>query len=406
MAVNTRNSIVTNGLVLALDAGNTKSLPEAPSTNLMVQSQDFTSVNWAKVRSSVTASVATAPNGTVTGTRLVNDTSNNTHYVRSDGYTFTAGETYTISYYAKSAELSWIGLQINEANVIFPTTYTNLASGSLGSVGSGTTATIQAVGNGWHRTSITRTVVNPGLSYFAIITSTGDNVQSYAGDGTSGTYIWGVQLEKLPYATSYIPTTTTSVSRNTWFDISGNRNNGSLLNGPTFSSQNGGSIAFDGVDDYGALSSNLVLNGPFTWIINCRSNTLSAAENRQTYLAGSNNWFEQSDNDTLFVVNTNEVSFNLELPFGLLPQNTWYNIAVTRKVDNTFDFYYNGIKQTLRSGDTTPVSGSYNISRLGAIVGGGRYWNGNIAQILIYNKALSSTEVLQNYNATKTRFGL
>jgi len=192
----------------------------------------------------------------------------------------------------------------------------------------------------------------------------------------------------------------------TWRDISGNNNSGSLLNGPTFSSQNGGSIAFDGVDDYGALSSNLVLNGPFTWIINCRSNTLSAAENRQTYLAGSNNWFEQSDNDTLFVVNTNEVSFNLELPVGLLPQNTWYNIAVTRKVDNTFDFYYNGIKQTLRSGDTTPVSGSYNISRLGAIVGGGRYWNGNIAQILIYNKALSSTEVLQNYNATKTRFGL
>jgi len=192
----------------------------------------------------------------------------------------------------------------------------------------------------------------------------------------------------------------------TWRDISGNNNSGSLLNGPTFSSQNGGSIAFDGVDDYGALSSNLVLNGPFTWIINCRSNTLSAAENRQTYLAGSNNWFEQSDNDTLFVVNTNEVSFNLELPVGILPQNTWYNIAVTRKVDNTFDFYYNGIKQTLRSGDTTPVSGSYNISRLGAIVGGGRYWNGNIAQILIYNKALSSTEVLQNYNATKTRFGL
>ena len=191
-----------------------------------------------------------------------------------------------------------------------------------------------------------------------------------------------------------------------WRDLSNPLVSGSLLNGPTFNNQNGGSIVFDGIDDYGALSSNLVLNGPFTWVINCRSNTMSAAVNRQTYLAGSNNWFEQSDNDTLFVVNTNEVSFNLELPSGLLPQNTWYNIAVTRKVDNTFDFYYNGIKQTLRSGDTTLVSGSYNISRLGAIDGGGRYWNGNIAQILIYNKALSSTEILQNYNATKTRFGL
>lgn len=191
-----------------------------------------------------------------------------------------------------------------------------------------------------------------------------------------------------------------------WNDISRSGISGTLVNGPTFSNTNGGNIVFDGVDDYGTLSSNLVLNGSFTWVINCKSNVMSAAQNRQTYLAGTGNWFEQSDNDTLFVVNTNELSFNLELPTGLLPQNTWYNIAVTRKTDNTFDFYYNGVKQTLRGGGTTPVSASYNISIVGAISGGGRYWNGNMSQILIYNRALTSDEILQNYNATKSRFGL
>jgi hypothetical protein len=192
----------------------------------------------------------------------------------------------------------------------------------------------------------------------------------------------------------------------TWNDISRSNINGTLVNGPTFSSTNGGSIVFDGVDDYGALSSNLVLNGPFTWIINCKSNKMSAVSNRQAYLAGSGNWFEQTDYDTLFIVNTNEVSINLELPIGLLPQNTWYNIAVTRNVNNTFDFYYNGIKQTLRGGGTTPVSASYNISIVGTIVGGGRYWNGNISGVLVYNRALSDSEILQNYNTTKSRFGL
>ena len=191
-----------------------------------------------------------------------------------------------------------------------------------------------------------------------------------------------------------------------WRDMSGNNRSGSLNNGPTFDPTNGGSIVFDGVNDSIGLSSTLTMSGSFTWIINCKSNIMTGASNRQTYLGGLTTWFEQSDQDSLFIFNSNELSINLELPTGLIPQNTWYNAVVIRKADNTFDFYYNGIKQTLRSGDTTPISGSYNINAVGSIGSGGRYWNGNIASVQIYNRALSAAEVKQNYDALKTRFNL
>jgi len=192
----------------------------------------------------------------------------------------------------------------------------------------------------------------------------------------------------------------------TWVDVSRSGNSGTLVNGPTFNSENGGSIVFDGTNDYTNITTALVLSGSFTWNMNCKSNAMSAATNRQVYLGSSGTWFEQSDNDTLFIRNTSEIDRNLELPTGLIPQNTWYNVAITRKADNTFDFYYNGIKQTLRSGGTSPVSASYSITAIGSIGGGGRYWNGNIAQTLVYNRALTDQEVLQNYNATRTRFNL
>jgi uncharacterized delta-60 repeat protein len=261
---NIRNTTLS-GLNFFLDPANPKSIPVIPSINLMVQSQNFTSANWLKVRSSVTASATTAPDGSLTGTKLINDISNDSHYVRSDGYTFSSGDTYTISYYAKSSELSWVAIQINENSVIFPTTYTNLSGGSLGNIGAGVTASIENVGDGWYRTSLTRTVVNAGLSYFAILTSTGNGIPSYSGNGTSGVFIWGVQLERLPFSTPYIPTTTTSASRSTVYDLSNSSNTCNLANGTLYNSSNVGNFLFDATDDYINLTNYFSAT---TWSVN------------------------------------------------------------------------------------------------------------------------------------------
>jgi len=179
-----------------------------------------------------------------------------------------------------------------------------------------------------------------------------------------------------------------------WYDLSGQTNNGILNNGPTFNSN--GAIIFDGVDDKISLNSLITLSGPFTWTATCYSNVMSAAQNRQVYVGGGNTWFEQSDNDTLFIVNNNESSFNLELPTNITPQDKYYNITVKRKSDNTFDYYFNGIKQTLRGGGGYQVSGSYYINTIGSL-GIGRYWNGGISKVQVYNKELSQSEILQNY---------
>ena len=413
MAVSTRNSIVTNGLVLYLDAANSKSLPAPPSTNLMVWSQDFTQATWQKVRASVTASATTAPDGTLTGTRLVNDTSNNSHYVRSDGYSFTAGETYTVSFYAKAAEQTWVSLQINEANVVFPSTFTDLTNGVLGSVGAGTTATIQSVGNGWYRTTITRTVANTGLSYFGIITATSNGVQSYTGDGVSGVYVWGVQLEKLPYVTPYIPTTTTSVSRNTWSDVSGNGNSGSLILGPTFDSQNGGSIVFDGTNDYCTLGTKNLIQNDFTISIWFKLNSSGDKE----HFIFSNNY---QTSPALLITATVAGSARELTAYYASGSILSYTISATTNIPASINNitlvrngstnipYLNGIEQTSRifTNSTVLGSGLYELGYATIRNKTTAYLQGNIYQTSIYNRALSQQEITQNYNALKSRYGL
>jgi hypothetical protein len=194
-------------------------------------------------------------------------------------------------------------------------------------------------------------------------------------------------------------------SGTTWYDVSLSGNTGTLTNGPTFNSADGGSIVFDGVDDRVILNSTVTLVGPFTWSIFCKSNLMTGSQNRQVYLSGNIN-FEQSDHDTIFIFNFAGVSINLELPIGLIPQDTFYQATLVRKLDNTFDFYYNGVKQTLRGGGNIQTSLEMTINTIGSMSGGGRFWNGNISIVNIYNRLLTDQEILQNFNALKGRFGL
>ena len=196
-----------------------------------------------------------------------------------------------------------------------------------------------------------------------------------------------------------------SRSGTTWYDVSLSGNTGTLTNGPTFNSADGGSIVFDGVDDRVILNSTVTLVGPFTWSIFCKSNLMTESQNRQVYLSG-NIIFEQSDYDTFFIFNFAGVSINLELPGGLIPQGTFYQATLVRKLDNTFDFYYNGVKQTLRGGGNIQTSLEMTINTIGSVSGGGRFWNGNISIVNIYNRLLTDQEILQNFNAQKSRFGL
>ena len=205
----------------------------------------------------------------------------------------------------------------------------------------------------------------------------------------------------------------------TWYDLTKNNNSGSLINGPTFSSGNGGSIVFDGVDDYVTVpyQSSLGLSSQGTLNVWCYPTTLSqgifaglvgmtidGGPNQQSYYM---HW--RKYNNTIQAAIQNSGVYNIiETP---LPTSiAWYNFTFTW--DGTFiNLYQNGITAAV------PKSQTINAQALSSSVDiGGRmfrgasglqgYFAGYIPITQIYNRALSSTEVLQNYNAQKTRFGL
>jgi hypothetical protein len=198
-----------------------------------------------------------------------------------------------------------------------------------------------------------------------------------------------------------------SGSGTTWTDLSGLGNNGTLTNGPTFNSANGGSIVFDGLDDYVSTNAqNLTELTICVWIkfssiSNVPFPTIVSKEGA-TYL--DRNFF-------LGLVPQFQFSRTVSgsdspVASSIIPNlNQWYYVVVTNTSTPVMRIYINGVLN-----NTATYSGS--LTTAGSTTFIGNYTNpiypinGNIAIVTIYNIALSATEVSQNYNAVKSRFGL
>jgi hypothetical protein len=197
-------------------------------------------------------------------------------------------------------------------------------------------------------------------------------------------------------------------------DLSGNGNNGQLVNGPTFDSSNLGSLVFDGIDDYVTCGNDTSINigtGDVTISIWYKRFT-NATTNLRLFAKGAGS--DTTVGYALFGSNTNLQFIITDGPnprksisMGDLTVDTWYNVsAVIDRLNNSSILYRNGVFVTNRN-DLTPtdLSGS-SILYIGANVPGSVLWDGVVAQFLYYNRALTPQEVLQNYNATKGRYGL
>ena len=203
--------------------------------------------------------------------------------------------------------------------------------------------------------------------------------------------------------TKSYPTTGT-----TWSDLSRRGNNGTLTNGPTFNSLNGGGIVFDGVDDYVSCGNNSNLQ--------IEQGTISAWVKTTSPGAGFRGIITKQDNYGLFANNSVLVTYdwgNTQIrSTGInIADGTWKNIAMsfttnTGTPSNNAIIYLNGsaiLTTTIKQSNNTV---EVQLARGGVSAGSTQLLNGNISTGLVYNRALSATEVLQNYNATKSRFGL
>jgi len=206
----------------------------------------------------------------------------------------------------------------------------------------------------------------------------------------------------------------------TWYDVGGS-NNGTLTNGPTFSTDGGGSIVFDGANDYVDCNSSIVdLNSSFTFAswVKTTSNLSDNSNFRRLIGRGDNSssftgeWaaltYNTSGNAFAFEIDDDTVKSGMYGTISLNP-NTWYYVVGVINRTNTLYLYVNGVLDSTATDNTSlNVNPPYNLY-LGAQRSGGNPFfilNGNLPVAQIYNRALSATEILQNYNAQKGRFGL
>jgi hypothetical protein len=197
----------------------------------------------------------------------------------------------------------------------------------------------------------------------------------------------------------------------TWNDLSGNNNSGSLVNGPTFSSTNAGSIVFDGVNDYCDLATFSGLGS---------TNRTLCAWVKVNTVVGSNQAIIEFPNSSSLdqtAIHLGHDNTRIVTGFGGSPYNgyvyvvtgfstnTWYNIScvISGSVVNA---YTNGIFV-----GTATNTGPVETNPIGQIGRYNSYFSGNYSNCSVsisqlYNRALTASEVLQNYNATKARFGL
>lgn len=207
----------------------------------------------------------------------------------------------------------------------------------------------------------------------------------------------------------------------TWTDLSSSSNNGALTNGPTYSSSNKGAIVFDGTDDIvtGSITGS-IFTGNFTqtaWIYKLNANqiwqgifTNSSPATNFTYLMTFGNGSVDAPFNSVGVNQVGVQNGGVFLDIGT-HINKWLYIVISKSSSTLNIYCYKDGTLLQNSGTITWNSGNFATTNNYQI---GRHWasggvipfQGNVSQITVYNKALSAAEITQNYNATRSRFGL
>ena len=198
-----------------------------------------------------------------------------------------------------------------------------------------------------------------------------------------------------------------------WRDLSGNNNTGTLTNGPTFNAGNQGSIVFDGTDDYINCGSPSILNSFSSgvtccvWIKSSSTNIYCGIVQKwyQSGFQGGYQMYISTGNVLSFAIGDNLSNYSATSGTTNVINGIWhycvgtYDLSTIKVyVDTSLNGSVASSRSIVDSNNSTLYVGQDDYSP-------SRRFNGNIAQVQVYNRALTATEILQNYNATKGRFG-
>lgn len=385
--------VVTDGLVLCLDVANGKSFRGEPTVNVVANSQPTNSWGVANFGGS-TATVSYLTENGIPFLRYTSVTSISgyprfTDSVFSNSATISGG--FSTSFEARGTSNAQLWLRIYENG---STKITNIAT----------------LTSDWVRYTFENqtTSFNLNQPYFHPFT-------------TGATYdIRNIQIEAKPYATPFVSGSrgTTVQTGGGWLDISRSGNNGELVNNPIYSSGSGGSLVFDGVDEYIDTNVNL------SQIVGANPTAITFEFVAKAYdltnpigicgdyvgPAGTGFGIKRSSG-------SNRLEFRVYATGGIpsstsdIPINKWFHGVCVWDGTTTGQhrIYFNGNLETTDNTPGTTWNHGGGTLRIGDIYGGMGVpgeWNGEIAVFKIYNRALTSTEIQTNYNALKRRFEL
>jgi hypothetical protein len=400
MSVEGGPNIANSGLVLSLDGASIRSFRGLPTTNAI--SNADTMSGWSSY-SNGNDGTFTTEFGT-TGYRMIhrgswNGIYKNFNLVNSGNYVFSAWFRY------------WGGASNNNGATVYVSNY-----------GGGDTAVAldKSLIGVWQRVSHTVNVTSPSNVYYYLISYGGTNGADYSS--------WDVtmpQIEAGSILTPFVNGTrgTTNATGGGWVDTSGTGKHGELINGPSYNSSNGGSIVFDGSNDYIALPSQNDAQAPLTGFGSFTGADTNAFTLelwlKTSQIAGSASY----EAPGLIARDNGDIYANLVLYNGyvyyvrydnawlsnlksttMVSDNTWRHIVYVNNTNETGAIYINGVNEVTGS---SSLSGANYFSPDSIGRGySGRYFQGNIASVRFYDRSLTASEILQNFNAQRSRFGI
>jgi len=337
-------------------------LVEEARTNLLTYSERFENAAWAKSNCSITTPTAiVAPDGTLTTDKLVEGVGTSRKFMVQ----IVAFSNATISVYAQQAERSFVTIGTTNGTGLWSVSQFNLSTGAfVGHYQAGgqelqSNPIITNVGNGWYRVSVFSPV---NLNQTVIMVSNGGDpiFEGYTGNGVSGIYIWGAQLEAGTFVTSYIPTVASAVARSA---------DSATMTGTNFSSW------YNTVEGTFKVSGDTPAIGTRP-ILSIDNNT--AVEQQKIYSFGKDTEYLVVDNSAPVVsIGGNDITADTAAVYTAA-----YKL-------NDFAFALNSIDVRTENTGTIPT---VNRLRIGADQAG-NYLNGHIQSLLYYNTRLSNSQI-------------